>query len=79
MEKTQEEYYKRATPPRRYPTLINQTIFLGLYYSYNNFGHNAINCRAYAKNIRKYGVYSRNNYLRNPHGAYNRNYTVLVH
>jgi hypothetical protein len=71
MERTQEEDYKRVAPLRISPTLRYQTIFLGLCYSCNNFGHKAINCRAYAKNKSNYEGYSRNNYLRNPHEAYN--------
>jgi hypothetical protein len=74
MERTQEEYYKRVSPPRISPTHKYQTIFLGLCYFCNNFGHKAINCRAYAKNRSNYGGYSRNNYLKKPHEAYNRNY-----
>jgi hypothetical protein len=42
MERNQEEYYKRITPFRRSPTHRYQTIFLGLCYSCNNFGHKAI-------------------------------------
>jgi hypothetical protein len=74
MERTQEEDYKRVAPPRRSPTLRYQTIFLGLCYSCNNFGHKAINCRAYARNRSNYGGYPKNNYLRKPHESYNKNY-----
>jgi hypothetical protein len=67
---TEEQHHSRRSPTLRY-----QTIFLGLCYSCNNFGHKAINCRAYAKNRSNYEGYSRmNNYLRKPHEAYNINY-----
>jgi hypothetical protein len=74
MERTQEEDYRTDAPFKRPPTLRHQTIFLGLCYSCNNFWHKAINCRAYAKNIGNYEGYSKNNYLRKPHEAYNKNY-----
>jgi hypothetical protein len=76
MERTQEEDYKRDAPPRRHPTLRHPTIFLGLCYSCNNFGHNGMNCRDYARN--NYGGYPKNNYLRKPHEGYNRNYNIFV-
>jgi hypothetical protein len=34
----------RRTPPKRY-----QHIFLGYFYSCNNFGHKAVHCKAYGK------------------------------
>jgi len=73
MERTQEENYRTIAPSKRSPTLKYQTIFFGLCYLCNNFGHKAINCKSYAKNKNNYGGYSRNNYLRKPHEAYNRN------
>jgi hypothetical protein len=51
-----------------------QTIFLRSRYCCNNFGHKAINCKAYAKNKRKYEGHPRINHLRKPHEAYNKNY-----
>jgi hypothetical protein len=74
MDRTQEEDYRKATPPTRSPTLRYQTIFFGLCYSCNNFVNKAINCRAYAKNRSRYGGYSRNNYLKIPHESYNKKY-----
>ena len=48
---TQEEDhdFRRTTPTGRPPTPGYQNIFLGSCYSCNNFGHKAINCRAYEK------------------------------
>jgi hypothetical protein len=74
MERTREEDYIRVAPLKRYPTLKYQTIFLGLCYSCNNFGHKDINYRSYAKNRRNYEGYSRNNYHKKLHEAYNINY-----
>jgi hypothetical protein len=37
-------------------------------------GYKDINCKSYAKKRSNYGGYSRNNYLRKPLEAYNRNY-----
>jgi hypothetical protein len=73
MERTQEEDCRRDAPFRRFPTLRYQTIFLGLCYSCNNFGHKDINCRSYAKTRSNYEGYSRNNYLRKPSEAFNIN------
>ena len=38
----------RHTPSRRPPMPRYQSIFLGLCYACNNYGHKAIDCRAYA-------------------------------
>ena len=72
MERNKKENYKRTTPFRRSPKY--QTIFLGLCYSCNNFGHKAINFKAYEKNIDNYEGHSRINHLKNPHDVFNINY-----
>ena len=74
MERTREEDYIRVAPLKRYPTLKYQTIFLGLCYSCKIFGQKDIKCRAYDKNKIIYEGYSRKNYLKKPHEAYNINY-----
>jgi hypothetical protein len=69
-------------PTRRPPTPWYQNIFLGLCYSCNNFGHKAINCRAYAKarNIRSKSSYENpknhyeDNYPRKRREAFERNF-----
>jgi hypothetical protein len=70
MERNQKENYKRTTPFRR--SLRYQTIFLGLCYSCNNFGHKAINFKAYEKNIDNYEGHSRINHLRKSHDVFNK-------
>jgi hypothetical protein len=72
MERNKKENYKRTTPFRR--SLRYQTIFLGLCYSCNNFGHKDINCKAYAKNRDNYEGHSRINHLKKPHDVFNINY-----
>jgi hypothetical protein len=84
MKKTQEEDhdFRRTTPTRRPPTPRYQNIFLGLCYSCNNFGHKAINCRAYAKGRNTWNKSSyenpknhyEGNYPRKPHEAFDINY-----
>jgi hypothetical protein len=74
----------RAIPPRRPFTNRYQNLFLGYCFSCNNFGHNAIDCRAYARSdhVRKInrGSYktSKNDYVSNKtrisHGFANINY-----
>jgi hypothetical protein len=50
----EEEVFIIVTPFRRYSTPRYQTIFLGLCYACNNFGHKAINCKANSRNINGY-------------------------
>jgi hypothetical protein len=73
----EEEGFRRATPFRRSSNPRYQTIFLGLCYSCNNFGHKVVNCRANAKNRRNYEGYTRNGYPRRPHEAQRRNYNIF--
>jgi hypothetical protein len=70
----EEEGFRRETPFRRSSTPRYQTIFLGLCYSCNNFGHKVVNCRANTKNISNYEGYTRNSYPRRSHEAQNRSY-----
>jgi hypothetical protein len=75
MERPQEEEgFRRATPFRRSPTPRYQTLFLGLCYSCNNFGHKVVNCRANIKSRNNYEGYTRNSYPRRPHEAQRKNY-----
>jgi hypothetical protein len=46
----EEEGFKRITHFRRYSTPSYQTIFFGLCYACNHFGHKAVNCRANSRN-----------------------------
>jgi hypothetical protein len=70
----EEEDFRRETPFRRPSTSRYQTLFLGLCYSCNNFGHKVVNCRENAKNRRNYEGYSNNSYPRRPYETQNKNY-----
>jgi hypothetical protein len=70
----EEEGFRRETPFRRSPTSMYQTIFLGLSYSCNNFGHKVAKYRAYAKNRSNYEVYSNKKYPRKKHETHNINH-----
>jgi hypothetical protein len=73
----EEEGFRRETPFRRSSTPRYQTIFLGLCYSCNNFGHKVVNCRANTKNINNYEGYTRNGYSRRSHEAQSRSYNIF--
>ena len=76
---------KRHTPIRRPPIPRYQSIFLGLCYACNNYGHKAIDCRVYARNR---NTWRRNRYensryqvegncVRKSHVAPDRNYNRI--
>ena len=52
----EEEGFRRATPFRRSLTPRYQTIFFGLCYGCNNFGHKVASCRANNRNKKKLKV-----------------------
>ena len=79
--KNHNDDFRRSAPARRPPIPRDQIFFFGLCYSCNNYGHKAIDCRAYAQNI---NTWSRNsyensryqfegNYARKPRGAFDIN------
>jgi hypothetical protein len=72
MERNQEENYRGMESFKRSP--MYQIMFLASCYSCNNFGHKAINFKAYVKNISNYECHSRINHLIKPHEAYNKNH-----
>jgi hypothetical protein len=45
--------YRRNTTPRRTPPKRYQQLFLGYCFSCHNFGHKALDCKAYRKNYHK--------------------------
>ena len=45
---THNNEFRRSAPTRRSPISKYQNFFFGLCYSCNNYGHKAIDCRAYA-------------------------------
>jgi hypothetical protein len=51
-----------------------QTIFFGLCYSCNNFGHKAINCRANRRNKNNYESHAQNGYPRRSSETQRRSY-----
>jgi hypothetical protein len=61
---------KKNTVTRRTPPNIYQHIFLGYFYSCNNFGHKEIHCKAY----RKYNAKNVQRYKKNKNNAEKRNY-----
>jgi hypothetical protein len=63
-----------VAPFKRSSTSGYQTIFLGLCYSCNNFGHKDINCRSYAKKKINYEGYSNNSYPIRPREIHNIKY-----
>jgi hypothetical protein len=67
----EEEGFKRVTYFRRSTTPRYQTIFLGLCYSCNNFGHKAVNCRENNKNRNNHESYAQNDYSRRPNDTQN--------
>jgi hypothetical protein len=62
----EEEGLIRAPPFRRYTTLRYQTIFFGLCYACNNFGHKVVNCRANNKNNNNFESHTQRGYLGRP-------------
>jgi hypothetical protein len=61
----EEEGFIRAPPFRRSSTPRYQTMFFGLCYACNNFGHKAVNCRGNNKNIKNFD-YTQKGYPRRP-------------
>lgn len=70
----EEEGFRRVTPFKRSSTPRYQTIIMLSCYSYYNFGHKAVNCRANTKNKSNDEGYTRNSYPRRSHEAHCRSY-----
>jgi hypothetical protein len=62
----EEEGFVTVPPFRRYSTPRYQTIFFGLCYACNNFGHKVVNCRANNININKFESHTQKGYPRRP-------------
>jgi hypothetical protein len=60
----EEEGFIRAPPFRRSSTPRYQTIFFGLCYACNNFGHKAVNCRANNRNNNNFESHTQRGYSR---------------
>ena len=82
---THNNEFRISTPTRKPHMPKCQSLFLGLCYACNNYGHKAIYCRAYAQNRNTWRKNSyensRNqfevNYVRQPHGSFDRNYNIF--
>jgi hypothetical protein len=70
----EEEGFIRAPPFKRYSTLGYQTIFFGLCYACNNFGHKAVNCIDNDRNINKFESHTQKGYPRSPSETQRRSY-----
>jgi hypothetical protein len=62
----EEEGFIRAPPFRISSTPRYQTIFFGLCYACNNFGHKAVNCRANNRNNNNFESHTQRGYSRRP-------------
>jgi hypothetical protein len=62
----EEEGFIRAPPFRRSSTPRYQTIFFGLCYACNNFGHKVVNCRANNRNNNNFESHTQRGYSRRP-------------
>jgi hypothetical protein len=69
--------FMRAHPFRIYSTPRYQTIFFGLCYACNNFGHKAMNCRANNKNINNFECHTQKGYPRRPSETQRRSYNMF--
>jgi hypothetical protein len=70
----EEEGFIRAPPFRRSSTPRYQTIFFGLCYACNNFGHKVVNCRANNRNSNNFESYTQRDYSRRPSDTQRRSY-----
>jgi hypothetical protein len=70
----EEEGFIRAPPFRRSSTPRYQTIFFGLCYACNNFGHKVVNCRANNRNINNFESHTQKGYPRRPSETQRRSY-----
>jgi hypothetical protein len=70
----EEEGFIRAPSFRRSSTPRYQTIFFGLCYACNNFGHKAVNCRANNRNNNNFESHTQRGYSRRPSETQRRSY-----
>jgi hypothetical protein len=70
----EEEGFIRAPSFRRSSTPRYQTIFFGLCYACNNFGHKIVNCRAYNGNNNNFESHTQRGYSRRPSETQRRSY-----
>jgi hypothetical protein len=70
----EEEGFIKEPPFRISSTPRYQTIFFGLCYACDNFGHNDMNCRTNSKNINNFEIHTQKGYLRRPSETHRRSY-----
>jgi hypothetical protein len=70
----EEEGFIRAPPFIRSSTTRYKTIFFGLCYACNNFGHKVVNCRANNKNNNYFESHTQRGYSRRPSETQRRSY-----
>jgi hypothetical protein len=70
----EEEGFIRAPSFRRSSTPRYQTIFFGLCYACNNFGHKVVNCRANNRNNNNFESHTQRGYSRRPSETQRRSY-----
>jgi hypothetical protein len=70
----EEEGFIRAPPLKRSSTPRYHTIFFGLCYACNNFGHKVVNCRANNKNNINFESHTQRSYSRRPSETQRRSY-----
>jgi hypothetical protein len=70
----EEEGFIKVTHFRISSTPRYQTIFFGLCYACNNFGHKVANCRANRRNINNFEIHTQNGYPRRPIETQRRSY-----
>jgi hypothetical protein len=73
----EEERFIRAPPFRRSSTPMYQTIFFGLCYACNNFGHKVVNCRANNRNNNNFESHTQKGYSRIPSETQRRIYNMF--
>ena len=71
--RNKEDEFRRSASQRRSFTSRYQRFFYGHFFNCANFGHKAVNCKAYAKNRSNYVGYLNSSYSRKSYETYNRN------
>jgi hypothetical protein len=70
----EEEEFIRVPPFIRSSTPRYKTIFFGLCYACNNFGHKAVNCRSNKRNTNNFEIHTQRGYPRRPSETQRRSY-----
>jgi hypothetical protein len=70
----EKEEFIRVHPFIRYSTPSYQTMFFGLCYACNNFGHKVVNCRTNNRNTNNFEIHTQRGYPRRPSETQRRSY-----